>query len=515
MMKKLYDIWYGLSIRRKLILYFALLTFVMLIVILYSFGVTYRYTKQFQLILEEHFLLNEFLTELQFYGNEIDDFLRYKSERSEKEIIARVKKSQNKMTRVLMKMRQHIPESIEALFEIRALENCLESYTQLSSSLFLEQNKHSPDFFQKLYTVSRMQYYMERYIANLQRIRLTEDNLYCEKIENDIFFFRTMFLAVLTLFLFFLISFSVIFSHRLSKPITKLAEVSLRMADGDLSVSPIDNTFKTGKEMETVISAFNTMSRNIKDMVDDLKMKSKLETMLHAEAIEKESALTALREAQLVSLQNQIKPHFLFNTLNTINRQAQEEKAFQTVNLILILSNLMRYNLLSHRQSVSLKDELSALKDYMHLQQKRFGKRIRFKIDAPEEILSVEIPPFAVLTFAENSVRHGLEPCINGGTLYVRICKRTDTCRIQIADTGVGMDKETLYSLVHIQEIPPKIRSDGSEAGIGVRNIMTRLDLFYGTEYAFKCYSKPGRGTLTVISIPIHPMRTLREEIHV
>ena len=514
-MKRLQNFWYNLPIRKKLFFYFVILVFIMFTAILLSFGITYHYTKRFQTILEEHFALNGFLTELQAYGSTLDEALRYKTEKSRTEAVLRMQLNRDKMHYFLSRIRKRTQLPIEAFFEIRALENSLFVYTDLSSRLFFDLNKHSPDFFEKLYTVSRIQYYMERYTANLQRILLTEDSAYCSRIEKDISFFKFIFLTLMICIFFILFLFALVFSYRLSKPIAKLAEVSLRMADGDLSVSPIDNTFKTGKEMETVISAFNTMSRNIKDMVDDLKMKSKLETMLHAEEIEKESALTALREAQLVSLQNQIKPHFLFNTLNTINRQAQEEKAFQTVNLILILSNLMRYNLLSHRQSVSLKDELSALKDYMHLQQKRFGKRIRFKIDAPEEILSVEIPPFAVLTFAENSVRHGLEPCINGGTLYVRICKRTDTCRIQIADTGVGMDKETLYSIVHIQEIPPKIRSDGSETGIGVRNIMTRLDLFYGTEYAFKCYSKPGRGTLTVISIPIHPMRTLREEIYV
>ena len=514
-MKRLQNFWYNLPIRKKLFFYFVILVFIMFTAILLSFGITYHYTKRFQTILEEHFALNGFLTELQAYGSTLDEALRYKTEKSRTEAVLRMQLNRDKMHYFLSRIRKRTQLPVEAFFEIRALENSLFVYIDLSSRLFFDLNKHSPDFFEKLYTVSRIQYYMERYIANLQRILLTEDSAYCSRIEKDISFFRFIFLTFTICIFFVLFSFALIFSYRFSEPIANLAKAALRMAAGDLAVAPVESTFKIGKEMEAVISAFNSMHHNIKDMIDDLKMKSQLEKMLHAEEIEKESALTALREAQLVSLQNQIKPHFLFNTLNTINRQAQEEKAFQTVNLILILSNLMRYNLLSHRQSVSLKDELSALKDYMHLQQKRFGKRIRFKIDAPEEILSVEIPPFAVLTFAENSVRHGLEPCINGGTLYVRICKRTDTCRIQIADTGVGMDKETLYSIVHIQEIPPKIRSDGSETGIGVRNIMTRLDLFYGTGYAFKCYSKPGRGTLTVISIPIHPMRTLREEIYV
>ena len=501
-MKRLQNIWYNLPIRKKLIFYFTFLVFIMFTAILLSFGITYHYTKRFQTILEEHFVLNGFLTELQTHGSTLDEALRYKTEKARTEAVSRMQLNQDKMHYFLSRMCKRAGLPVEALFEIRALENCLSVYTDISSRLFFDLHKHSPDFFEKLYTASRIQYYMERYTANLQCILLTEDGAYCRHIEKDISFFSLLFVLLIILIFFILFLFALVFSYRFSEPIANLARVSLRMASGDLSLSPVKSTFKTGKEMEAVISAFNTMQYNIKDMIDDLKMKSQLEKMLHAEEIEKESALTALREAQLISLQNQIKPHFLFNTLNTINRQAQEEGADQTVNLILFLSHLMRYNLLTHHQSVCLEDELNALKDYMCLQQKRFGERIRFNIDCPEDLLKVQIPPFTVLTFAENSVRHGLEPCIAGGTLYIRIRKRLTHCRIRICDNGTGMDKKNLYVLKNIRNTAPKIKSDGTETGIGIRNIMTRLDLFYGSAYSFNCYSKPKRGTLTVISVP-------------
>lgn len=502
-MKQLHAFWYDLPIRKKLIFYFGLLVFIMFTAIVLSFGITYHYTKRFQIILEEHFVLNGFLTELQIHGATLDEALRYKTEKARGDAFSRLQAHQNKMHYFLSRIRKRVQIPVEALFEIRALENSLSVYTDLSARLFFDLNKHSPDFFEKVYMVSRIQYYMERYTANLQRILLTEDSAYSEQIEQDISFFRFVFLTLMICIFSILFLFTLVFSYRFSEPIANLAKTSLRMAAGDLSVVPVESKFKIGKEMEAVISAFNSMHHNIKKMIDDLKMKSQLEKMLHAEEIEKESALTALREAQLISLQNQIKPHFLFNTLNTINRQAQEEGAVQTVNLILFLSHLMRYNLLTHRQSVTMQDELNALKDYMCLQQKRFGERIRFYMDCPDDMLEVQIPPFTVLTFAENSVRHGLETCIEGGTLYVRIRNRNRHCRIRIFDNGMGMSKETLYALTNIHNTAPRVKSDGSETGIGIRNIMTRLDLFYGSAYSFNCYSKPNCGTLTVISVPI------------
>lgn len=514
-MKQLHKFWYNLPIRKKLIFYFSILVFIMFTAILLSFGTTYHYTKRFQVILEEHFVLNGFLTELQMHGSTLDEALRDNTEKARNAALSHIQVNRNKMYYFLSRIRKRSQIPVEALFEIRALENSLSVYTDLSSRLFFDLNKHSPDFFEKVYTVSRIQYYMERYTANLQRILLTEDSAYSGQIEKNISFFRFIFLTLMICIFFILFLFALIFSYRFSDPIANLAKASLRMAAGDLSVAPVDSKFKIGKEMEAVISAFNSMHHNIKDMIDDLKMKSQLEKMLHAEEIEKESALTALREAQLISLQNQIKPHFLFNTLNTINRQAQEEQAFQTVNLILFLSHLMRYNLLTHRQAVALKDELNALKDYMCLQQKRFGERIRFNIDCPEALSEVQIPPFTVLTFAENSVRHGLEPCIKGGALYVKVNKRNRQCRIRIFDNGTGMNKKSLYALTNIRNTVPKVKNDGSETGIGIRNIMTRLDLFYGTAYSFNCYSKPQRGTLTVISVPIESVTRSKEAPHV
>ena len=134
--------------------------------------------------------------------------------------------------------------------------------------------------------------------------------MYYDSVERTIAFSRWMFALILLLVTAVFIRFALLFSKRFSEPISKLAESSERMASGDLSVLPVHSENTSGKEIKTLITAFNTMSRSIKDMVDDLKMKSELEKKLHTEELEKESALGALREAQLISLQNQIKPHF-------------------------------------------------------------------------------------------------------------------------------------------------------------------------------------------------------------
>lgn len=504
--KRLQNLWYDLSLRKRLVLYFSVLIFASLVIAFYSFRTTYFYMGHFQTTLEEHFRLNAFLKELQSHASVLDEMFRWKTEKDFQKNAETLAAGVQRLQSLLASIKLSAGGTKEALFETRALENSLDSYTHLLVAVASKTDKRSVDFFQKMYTLSRIGYYMEQYTANLQRIQLSKDALYYDSVERTIAFSRWMFVLVLLLVTAVFIRFALLFSKRFSEPISKLAESSERMASGDLSVLPVHSENTSGKEIKTLITAFNTMSRSIKDMVDDLKMKSELEKKLHTEELEKESALGALREAQLISLQNQIKPHFLFNTLNIIGRQAQEENAGQTSKLILFLSHLMRYNLLSHRHSVCLADELHALTDYMHLQQKRFGSRIHFVLDCPHEFDAVQIPPFTVLSFAENSVKHGLEPLVAGGTLYIRVRKRSQCCRICIADTGSGMSAQTLYKVRHTNETSKTAQSvaNGENPnGIGVRNSIKRLELFYGERYSFACYSKLNRGTLTIITVPL------------
>ncbi len=503
-MKYLENIWYNLPIRKKLLLYFTLLAVVMSLLTIGAFGITYRYANSFQNMLKEYFLLNTFLSKLQTHGNFANAVLRSHAENLRYENIRSLRSDYHEMKLLLKHIKNHGKRSTKIIFEIRALENCLEVYTALSIDLFLSPQKLIPQFFQQVEKLSRIQHYMEQYIANLQGLQLADDTLYWNYIKTNIVFFRFIFLTVLMTLFICLVIFAYIFSRRFSEPITKMAEISLSMAAGNLSAEPIEHSYKNGKEIDMVVSAFNIMSRNIKNMVDSLHKKAQLEKLIHAKEIEKELTVTALREAQLINLHNQIKPHFLFNTLNMIMRLAQEEHAPQTAHLLILLSHLMRYNLLSNNVSVSLHDEVTALQYYIQLQQKRFGERIQYTIEYAEELLPMDIPPFSLLTFAENAVRHGLEPSICGGHLYIYIRKHGSRCKIHIADTGVGMDKAVLNKIRLTYSEKETLKNNEMKAGIGISNTIKRLQLFYGKRFLFRCYSKQKRGTLMILSLPLY-----------
>ena len=197
-----------------------------------------------------------------------------------------------------------------------------------------------------------------------------------------------------------------------------------------------------------------------------------------------------LLEARLDALQRQIDPHFLFNTLNSITSlvRVKPEMARQ---MTVKLANILRALLKDHDTYVPLSEELQFTDDYLDIEVVRFGaEKLRVKKEIDPRTLAVLVPSILLQPLIENSIKHGLEPRINGGTVTLRSQLDGDRVRIEVADDGVGMGDRSASPL----------RSAG--AGIGMKNVQERLEVLYGNQARFSVVSNPGRGTLVTIEIP-------------
>jgi two-component system LytT family sensor kinase len=199
-----------------------------------------------------------------------------------------------------------------------------------------------------------------------------------------------------------------------------------------------------------------------------------------------------LLEARLDALQRQINPHFLFNTLNSIAslvRMKPELAREMTVKL----ANILRALLKDHDAYVPLREELSFTDDYLDIEVVRFGaEKLRVLKEIDPRTLEVLVPSILLQPLIENSIKHGLEPRLNGGTVTLRSRLNGDRVLIEVADDGVGMGNRPASAL----------RRAG--AGIGMKNVKERLEVLYGNQMRFEVDSKPGRGTLVSIEIPMH-----------
>jgi two-component system LytT family sensor kinase len=199
-----------------------------------------------------------------------------------------------------------------------------------------------------------------------------------------------------------------------------------------------------------------------------------------------------LLEARLDALQRQINPHFLFNTLNSIASLARLRPEMAR-EMTVKLANILRALLKDHDTYISLRDELSFTDDYLDIEVVRFGAdKLRVEKDIDPRTLEVMVPSILLQPLIENSIKHGLEPRLNGGTVTLRSRLEGGRVLIEVADDGVGMGDRPNTGL----------RRTG--AGIGMKNVQERLEVLYGNQARFEVVSNPGRGTQVSIEIPAH-----------
>lgn len=223
-----------------------------------------------------------------------------------------------------------------------------------------------------------------------------------------------------------------------------------------------------------------------KQLVDELQAKANLESLLRA--------------TELKALQSQINPHFLFNTLNTIARLALLEGASQTQEVVYALSDLLRNNLRDIEVLRTLDQELKSIRDYLTIQQVRYGERIQAVIEVDSQILDIKIPALTLQPLVENSIIHGLENKVEGGKIEITGNIDGDQIIIRVSDTGVGMPEAAIRTIFQAEK---RTQTHGQTTGLGIINVHKRIQHYFGSEYGLVLDSKLGVGTTISIRLPV------------
>ena len=210
-----------------------------------------------------------------------------------------------------------------------------------------------------------------------------------------------------------------------------------------------------------------------------------------------------LLEARLDALQRQINPHFLFNTLNSITSlvRSQPELARE---MIVKLANILRVLLKDREAFLPLREELQFTDDYLDIEVVRFGNKLKVVKEIAEDTLHIVVPGMLLQPLIENSIKHGLEPRISGGTVTVRSRLEANRLVIEVEDDGVGVEPGRAVT----EPVSGLVR-EGS--GIGLRNVRERMQVLYGDEATVEMVSRPGRGTRVRLSMPV--MAHERDEV--
>lgn len=220
----------------------------------------------------------------------------------------------------------------------------------------------------------------------------------------------------------------------------------------------------------------------------------------------------AQKQSEYLALQNQINPHFLYNTLEGIRGEALAAGVDSIAEMTEALATFFRYTISQMDQLVTLEDELENVENYFIIQQFRFGDRLHLKIevtdyDEDNDVMRYKLPKLTLQPLVENAVFHGIERKIGVGTVVIRIQPDLSHLNIIISDDGVGIEETQLQRMnerfhkLDLQEESDDKQENGS--GIAINNVNNRIKLLFGEEYGIHIYSLLGTGTDVEITLPL------------
>ena len=206
---------------------------------------------------------------------------------------------------------------------------------------------------------------------------------------------------------------------------------------------------------------------------------------------EKEAQQRLLQEKQIQQLRAQVRPHFLYNTLESIYCLALNVEDQRIAVMTNALGKLLRAALNDKRDVITLAEDLQATRDYLSIQQIRYGERLRVEYDLPEELLSCRIPAMTIQPLVENAIHHAAEKMLDTCVIRISGAVGADGVEITVQDNGPGTDEDILAKL-ESGEVQPE------GLGIGMRNIHKRIQYAFSERYGLRVQSEEGKTQITV-----------------
>jgi two-component system sensor histidine kinase YesM len=260
----------------------------------------------------------------------------------------------------------------------------------------------------------------------------------------------------------------VIFSRKVASPLAELEEAMAEVESGKLDQ---DIEIRGSLETESIAGHYISMIRHIRELMDEITQKEKY-----------------LRTSELNVLQNQINPHFLYNTLDTIIWSAEFKDSEKVISITKALAKFFRLSLRGGSELTTVEDELEHVRQYLFIQKQRYEDKLEYTIDFDESIGDIQIPKLILQPIVENALYHGIRDMETGGKIEIKVQKDNDDIVFIVLDNGKGYD--TAKSI-----------SESSGSGVGQSNVDKRVKLYYGNEYGISVVSNPGSGTRVTVRL--------------
>ncbi len=349
--------------------------------------------------------------------------------------------------------------------------------------------------------------YLISQILELNNLRLQQNAARYDNNQSKIVISNTLgvvFFLIFSVMIFFVLYFTI---TSIMEPLADISEVAHKVARRNFDVPLFNRT--TNDEIGTICTAFDRMIISIREYIDTIWEKARTEAELKEKEIEMQALYT---DAQLRALQNQINPHFLFNTLNTGAQLAMMENADKTCYFIEQVADFFRYNIQQQSRTVSIDEELALVDNFVYIMKVRFGNRLEFIKKIPEEPFPQQIPSMTLQPLVENCIKHGLKN--TRGIVSLEVSVEEKYIVISVADNGEGMPPKTRKAVFEaVASGTTRLASDvlddnSTHNGTGLISVFLRLRLQFHRDDLFDIQdadeTSENRGTKFIIRIPKH-----------
>lgn len=244
-------------------------------------------------------------------------------------------------------------------------------------------------------------------------------------------------------------------------------------------------TIQSKDEIGELGKGFNKMTGELKKLIQAVKHEEKLK-----------------KEAEITALQLQINPHFIYNTLETINSLARKKREHEISRLIVLLGRLLRSSISSFEEKIPIKQEMNYIQNYLEIQKARMRKPLNYTLSINPEIEDYLSVKLILQPIVENAIIHGIDPLKSEGRLDIIGETKGRNIIFTIKDNGVGIDSSTLQQINHQLRFNSKELAK-YENKIGLYNVQTRIQAHYGRSYGISVDSELNNGTTVTITIPM------------
>lgn len=485
--------WQDIPLAVKVLLQVGLVAIILFISNMMMYWQVNKTMQRLDMVYVSNVSLTELAESLEDVQNDMYSYLTVKTSDS----LESYYRSEDKYRRMLEKLNDQVIENPVKLLE-KNIRKMSETYLEKTAETVTAKRGRNVEKYKKSYADTQKLYrYLNSYIYNLNSQQFRNNSSSYQTLQAAIHYLEIISTAILVvimgvcvMMLFFMVRGAV-------APLTDLAATAnlVGQANFNVKMPPTDAKDEVG----VVTRAFNTMV----DSLDEY-MRLKKESMeKEQQMMERELLMEAhLKEAQLKYLQSQINPHFLFNSLNAGAQLAMMEDAEKTCIFVERMAEFFRYNVKKGSGDAALWEEVEAVENYIYILNVRFAGDIHFTKQVDESVLDSRVPSMILQPIVENAVTHGIRDIEWEGKIHLLIERDGSEICISVKDNGKGISRERI-SQIRNGEVRSE-ENQGDSTGIGMYNVISRLELYYEKKDLVNIYSAgENQGTEVVVKVPV------------